>query len=756
MKKFTLLIFLAFLVTGISYAQSTKITGKLIDDKLNIPIEFATVKVLKTHKYSVSNANGEFFIDAKEGDEIEIVHISYKTLVLPVKNNQIIKLEAAQIELNEIIVSTNPLANIPQSEIINDQATRITQPRSVGDLFKDVKGFGISKRGGYASEPVFRSFKFEELNVQFDGGMKVLNACPNRMDPITTHMIPEEVEKIEIVKGPFTVRFGENFGGIINIVTKSKADYNNGFYGSLETGYETNGGNSVTAISFTYIENKVDITVNGSYRDFGDYEDGYGNVVPSSFKTADYSVNAGINPTENQRIKLSWRQSFAYDILHAGLPMDSPYDNSLLGGIDYKIENVSNKVESFLIKVFYSYVDHLMTNEGRPSYAVSEASSPVESWTWGGKAELVLKASENSRIYTGLDANFIERKGDRTRVVKVMNGMVLPEPVTFVDKIWQDAFLNDIGVFAEGKFKVADYLTLTTGIRSDFIATGIEDPAPDFEALYGGEIPDQQEVNISLNASLSFQKNGFQTQLALGRGVRTASMVERYINHFTVNNDSYEYVGNPFLDPETNNQIELSFNKNMKVIQVGASVFYSYIQNYITAVVNPEIPKKFMPNVPPLYAKQFVNIDEAMQTGFEFTFNVKATESLTFTSDMAYTWAQNFDFDVPLAQIPPFMAILGLEFDQNKYFLALKSRIVAAQNRVSETYMEVESPAFATLDFKVGYEPVYGLSLGAAVLNIFDTAYYEHLNFSYKNSNSLSGPIYEPGRNFTCYIQYRF
>lgn len=756
MKKSALLYLLAFMIVGIVNAQSDKISGKLIDEKLNTPIEFATIKVLKTNKFSVSNSNGDFSVEANVGDLVEITHVSYKTTVLNIQKNQTINLEVAQIELNEIIVSTNPFENIAQSEIINDQIKRVTQPRSVGDLFKDVKGFGISKRGAYASEPVFRSFKYEELNVQYDGGMKILNACPSRMDPITTHMIPEEVEKIEIVKGPFTVRFGENFGGIINIVTKSNTDYEEGFHGSLETGYESNGGNSVSAVSFTFVSKKVDINVNGSYRDFGDYEDGNGTEVPSSFKTADYSVNIGVNPTENQRLKFSWRQSFASDILHAGLPMDSPYDNSLLGGIDYKIQQISEKIESFSIKVFYAYVDHLMTNEGRPNFAMTASSSPVESWTSGGKIEFVIKASDNIRIFTGLDANFIDREGDRTRIVKMMNGMLLPAPKTFVDKIWQDANLNDIGIFGEGKFKIVDFTTLTAGIRADFISTGIDDPAADFELLYGGEIHDQSEVNISANASLKYQKNNFQAQLALGRGVRTASMIERYINHFNVNNDPYEYVGNPYLNPEVNNQIELSFVKNLQHFEIGASVFYSFLQDYITAKVNPDIPRKYMPTTPPIYAKQFINVDKAMQTGFEFTFNVKANESLKFTSDLSYTWAQNLDFDEPLAQIPPFMAVLGLEFEQNKYFLALKSRIVAEQNRISDTYMENKSPSFSTLDFRAGFEPLLGLSVGAAVLNIFDTTYYEHLNFSYSNSNSLSGEIYEPGRNFTVFVKYSF
>ena len=756
MKKQRLLVLIAFMIVGISFAQSTKISGKIVDENLNIPVEFATVKVVETHKFAISNSNGEFTIDATVGDAIEISHISYKTIIIELQPNLTIKLEPAQIELNEIIVATNPLADISQSEVIIDQVKRVTQPRSVGDLFKDVKGFGIASRGAYASEPVFRSFKYEQLNVQYDGGMKILNACPNRMDPITTHVIPEEVDKIEIVKGPFTVRFGQNFGGVINIVTNSNRDNELGFHGSLETGYETNGNNSVSGISFAYFAKKVDIHVNGSYRDFGDYEDGNGTTVPSSFKTADYSAKIGINPTENQRIQLTWRQSFAADIEHAGLMMDSPYDNSLLTGIDYKIEQISQKIESFTAKVFYSYVDHLMTNEGRPSYMATAAASPVESWTYGGKMELVISPSEKSRIYTGVDANFIDREGDRTRTVKIMNGMVLPEPKVFVDKIWQDANLNDIGVFAEGKFKVANFTTLTTGVRADFIETGIDDPAPDFEALYGGEIPDQTETNISGNASLKYQKNGFQAQLALGRGVRTASMIERYINHFSIGTDPYEYVGNPYLKPEVNNQIELSFSKNLRLFEIGGSVFYSYLQDYISAVVNPDIPRKFMPTVEPTFAKQFVNIDKAQQAGFEFSFNVKATEKLTFTSDFAYTWAENIDFDEPLPQIPPFMAILGLKFEENNYFFALKSRIVAAQNRIATSFMETETPGFSTLDFSVGYEPVAGLSIGGAVLNIFDTAYYEHLNFSYTNSNTLSGRIYEPGRNFTAYIKYSF
>lgn len=756
MKNKIILTLLAILIAMVSFAQSSKVSGKIVDDRTGEPVEFATVKVLKNNITTLTNESGEFTVNAEIGDEIEVTHISYKPIKVNLNSQMFIKLELVQIELNEILVAANPLQDISQSVVINDTEKRISQPRSVGHLFKEINGFGITKKGAYASEPVFRSFKYEQLNIQYDGGMKVLNACPNRMDPITTHVIPEEIEKIEIVKGPFTVRFGQNFGGVINLVSKNPTKGQHGFHGSVEGGYESNGNNLVTGASALYVADKFDVHLNGSYRNFGDYKDGNGTKVPASFKTTDYSLKVGVNPTENQRLQFSWRQSFGRDIDHAGLPMDSPFDDSFLAGIDYKINKISEKITNFSIKGFHSYVDHLMTNDGRPSYTATEASSPVEAWTTGGKIELVLSPSINTRIYTGVDANLIDRAGDRTRIVKVMNGTVLPTPKTFVDKIWQDATLNDIGVFAEGNYRISDYTSITTGIRADFITTSLDDPAPDFEALYGGNIEDETEVNISANASIKYQKNGFQTQLAVGRGVRTASMIERYINHFNVGVDPYEYVGNPNLKPEINNQIELSFLKKFETIEIGASVFHSFLEDYISAIVNTSIPRKFMATVPPVNAKQFINLDKASQTGVEFSFNVKASERLTFTSNISYTQAENKDFNEPLAHIPPFMANLGAKYEAEKYWMAFSSRLVGGQDRVSTTFMEEETPGFGTLDFRAGYNPFKNISIGVAVLNIFDKNYYEHLNFSYQNSNVLSGRIYEPGRNFTTYIKYQF
>lgn len=753
MKQF--IFVLTLFISSLIFAQNTVIKGKIIDSKTKKPIENAIVKQKNTNNYTTTNKTGNFTIKAPENALFTIIHLNYKTKDWQQKDGAIIKMSVKSINLDDIIINAHPLKDIAISTTIIDHSKSASQPRNVTDLFKDIKGFGIQKRGAYASEPIFRAFRYEELNVRYDGESKIVNACPNRMDPITTHIIPEEIKKIELVKGPFTVRFGQNFGGIINLVTKEPSKTDNGISGSVEGGYETNGANKTTRAAIQYATKKIGVIVNGSYRDYGDYTDGNGTVVPASFKTTDYSIKLGFNPTEKQRLKLNWRQSFGREIKHAGLAMDSPWDDSYLINLDYKIEQLSDKINSVMVKTYYSNVDHLMTNKNRPSFMMVDAATNVFSTTYGGKAEISVSPNEKSMLFTGIDADFTGRTGNRTRIIKMMNGTMLPNPMTKIDKVWQDSNVNIMGVFAEYKFQINNKTYLTTGLRSDFVSASINDPAQQMIDLYG-DIKTKNETNISGNISIKHKMKNAQLQLAFGRGTRTASMIERYINHFNIGVDTYEYIGNPNLKPEINNQVELSYQKQFTKIEIGSSLFYSYIQDYITAFVNTNIPRLFMPMAQPHFTKQFINIDKAEQSGFEFYFNYQATANLRFNSDISYTYAQNKDFNEPLPQIQPMTANINGIYKKNNYWFKLNSHFVARQDRVSASFMEQESPSYASFDFSAGIKPTKNLSLGASVLNIFDNAYYDHLNFSYKNADTLSGKIYEPGRNFTFYAKYKF
>ncbi|WP_147677462.1 TonB-dependent receptor [Algibacter pacificus] len=663
------------------------------------------------------------------------------------------------IKLDEVIVSGDIKTDPIHTTVTNNYDKNIVQPKNVADLFNDINGFSVIKRGNYAIDPSFRASQYEQLNVQYDGGTKAMHACPNRMDPITTHVIPEEISRIEIIKGPYTVRYGATFGGIINLVTQKPNGLETGLHGKASAGYETNGNSMVNMFQLHYIEDKYDIVGNIGYRDFGSYEDGDGVEIPSAFMSTDYGIKIGYNISDNQRLQAHWRQSFGRDVQHAALPMDTDYDNSSILSLDYKIVDLGEMVKSFSAKAYYSYVDHLMTNFNRPSFATTAAESSVDATTMGGKLELNWEPSEKITVFSGVDAMHIDRDGARVRTVKKnMMGVTLDTPLVYNDKVWQDSNINDFGVFTEAKWAIHPTAVLTAGVRYDLVKSEINDPADDFAARYNLE--EKTDNNISATVSIKKQMtDGLTLEVAYGRGVRSANMIERYINHFSIGQDPYEYLGNPDLKPEVNNQFEIGFkgkNSNNS-FKYASSFYYSQFENYIVGVVDPTITRKFMPTADPQFVKVFRNLDQAYKTGFEVMGDLSLFNDFYFKTQLAYVYAKNDDLNESLPLTPPFNASFIFGLKRDNYWANAQYNVISKQDHIAESFGETSTDGYETLDIKFGVIPFKDFTLGVAVLNAFDETYNNHLNFSFSNQENFGRtPITDPGRNFTAFVQYKF
>ncbi|MFK5982435.1 MAG: TonB-dependent receptor [Flavobacteriaceae bacterium] len=666
------------------------------------------------------------------------------------------------IEIDEVLVVGNAVIDPVFSTVSNNYAEKIVQPKNVAELFESINGISTIKRGSYAMDPSFRAAQYEQLNIMYDGGTKAVNACPNRMDPITTHVTPEEVSKIEIIKGPYSVRYGATFGGIINVVTSKPSSDNFGFQGNVSGGYETNGNSYVTMLGLQQATNKYDIAGNFGYRDYGNYKDGGGTEIPSSFRSTDYGLKFGYNFTDDQRVKLSWKQSFGRDVQHAGLPMDTDYDNSSILSLDYNI-TLGKFIKKVNFKAYYSYVDHLMNNKDRLSFMMTEALSPVEATTVGGKLEFVLNPSNEFIVYSGFDFIHIAKDGVRNRLVKRnMNGDLLPEPIAFVDKIWQDSYVNDMGVFTEAKWFANNSITVTGGIRYDLVISDIQDPEEDFAEMY--DLEKRTENNLSGTVSLrKIISDNLTFEAAFGRGVRSANLMERYINHFNIGQDPYEYIGNPNLKAEINNQFEVGIKgqtdlkKGFNKLSFDASVYYSILENLIVAQIDETLFRKFKPTMEPIHPKVFRNIDDAYKTGFELMARLDFLNDFYFKTELAYVYTENKDNNESIPLTPPLTTRLFLGFEKDKYWINGQYNIVSEQTNIAETFGETTTDGWSTFDIKFGIKPIESLTFGVAVLNVFDEEYNNHLNFSYTNQEDfIQEPINDPGINFTTFIQYRF
>lgn len=688
--------------------------------------------------------------------------MKYKNILLLVlfMTSAVYCVEAQQdtIYMDEIIIVGKQPNNLLRSQIIAE-SWKLKNIHDVGEIFNAQPGFGVIKRGNYAMEPVLRGYKEDQVNTQFNTGATSSNACPNRMDPAISQIAPEEIEKIEVIKGPYSVRYGQSFGGTVNIIS-NKAENSDQFKikGSAKGGFISNGTSGYGELNLLMTDRKYFVLLNANYKDFGNYKSGDGKEIPSSFRRFGYSARFLYNLTENQHVQITWRQGYAKDILHAGLPMDADKDNSSMLSIDYQGLNLSPTLLSFKAKLFGSYVDHEMSNDLRPNYKAIHARTPVTATVYGGRAELGLQLTSKDIAYIGADYKHVNKDGKRTRevYVNVCTGAHFDPPKVFQDYVWQDSGLDDLGIFLENRSQISPRLLWIIGIRLDLVAYAIHDPAPDFQEYYPDGIDPDTRLTTALNTSLNWQVTQHSDlEWAVGRGVHSPELHQLFIDHMSIGKDAYEYVGNPNLKSEINYQTDLKFTQRFGIGSAFGNVFYSYLNDYITAKVDTTLEKKFIPCQPPTHAKRYENIDKAFMVGFEAGFDIRFLKNFIYILNGSYTYAQNVSWDEPLSEIPPFRIMTSLGYRLEKLEALLSAHIVSAQNRVAESFNESTTPGYATFDVSVDYKPLKFLEIFGSVTNIFDKNYADHLSRAYVNMDEES-LYYEPGRSFNVGIKVSF
>lgn len=639
--------------------------------------------------------------------------------------------------------------------IINDNER---SSEDAGQVLKKTPNINIIKRGNYATDPVIRGFKADQLQLLTNGFVQTNPACPNRMDAPSSHINLEDLETIEIVKGPYSVRYGMNTGGVVNFVGKElsateQLEFNAraGFY------YHTNGANKDGQVGFSLTNQKFGLKFSGGMKDFGNYKSGDGTEILSSFKHKDYAATAGWFINAHNKILLDWSQSFAEDVLFAALPMDGDYDNSSTGALRYLYHNADKKINRIELKAYGNWIDHQMSNSRRPNTVILDAVSNLQSQTMGGRGELNYQISDQHNLLVGIDYKAIGKQGNRERTVykNPCTGMMMDPPAMFTDAIWQDSKQNDFGIFAESKWYLTKNWLWKAGVRLDMVSSDIMEPAADFEALYP-DLGKTSDMAFMANSRLQyrFSDESF-LEWSIGYGQRAPELIERYINHLTVGMDAYEYVGNPNLKMEQNFQNDLRFRFEKQKFQLEATVFYSILSNYIQANLDTTLSRKYSPCMEPKFAKRYENVDQALMYGGELMANVNVWKGLNVYGNWAYTIGENVSMDEPLAEIPPMEINAGLNYLAKKWSAKLNARFVSAQDRVSVSFKESTSSAFNVFDFSAHYNVWKGFNLVLNIENILDENYVEHLSRAY-NNQTVDGVYFEPGRNFIMGLTYKF
>jgi iron complex outermembrane receptor protein len=774
-----------YLIANAFSQNVTEVSGTVKDSSTGLPVEGAFISLNEIQKQTITDAQGMFRfrqVPLLEGT-LTLSHVSYtsKTISFSSSGESPVILEILLSQkitsLREVIVEDariqgQVISNMPYVEttIVRDQIKR-EATRDVTDFLRNSNNINGIRKGGTQLDPVVRGLKFSQLNVQLNTGQKIEGGCPNRMDPAAAHIEIDDVESIEVIKGPYALRYGPMFGGLINIKTRSQFQPDSlHLQVNAGLGYESNWNGFKQNIEIIGGSPKFLFDISGGMKNYGNYSDGNGNLVNSSFDKYNYAAEFGFRPAENHTIRAGLDASYGRNIRFPTLPMDERKDDTRLYSIDYEGTNVSGLLSSLVAKLYLSDVYHEMDNKNRPFSDTVVAVSEINAETRGGRFEAGFDFA-GGVLKPGFDVEEITKDGNRQKNMIKQPG--LPQKI---EKLWNNAVIQNLGFFAEYS-RAIDAWEFLGALRIDRNRANSDDidikfPGESPSYHYDSDSTQSEYTNFSFSFGVTkWFSRSFAVSLSLGSGTRSPDVTERFIILLPIGYDRFDYLGNPKLKPETNNQIDLTLkyvDEQRGMLQLNG--FYSMINNFITGIIiPPSIQKPLTKDV--LGVKQFENSGQAKLRGFElgyaspqkYNWGLSVFASYTYgTIDEVEQYVMNENGEVvgnevinndAMTEIPPFEGTVAFHWElfRNRFVPKLSTRLVAAQNHVSEASYERSSNAFVLTNFSLTYLFNYYLNLSAGVNNLFDIAYFEHLN---RNIIGSDKNLNEPGRSF--YINLYF
>ncbi|MFZ9659525.1 MAG: TonB-dependent receptor plug domain-containing protein, partial [Arcobacteraceae bacterium] len=283
---------------------------------------------------------------------------------------------ASDTNLGKIEVSANGVTK----KVENISGEELKSADLAEALSKNSSSVSLLRRSGIANDIIVRGQKKDNIAIDIDGCC-IAGACPNRMDPPTSHIVTNNVENVEIIGGPFDV---ESFGVLSAKVKIKTKDPKEGLNGEVNVNVGSFGYQKET-LSVSGGDSKVRVLLSGSTETGGQYEDGDGKTLAEQLdskigagnasaytnKTMDaFSKKTGtlklfVNPTDNSELRFGYMANRSDNILYPSSTMDAVYDDSNILSFGATVKNLSDFSKELKIDTYKSDVQHLMSTKYR-------------------------------------------------------------------------------------------------------------------------------------------------------------------------------------------------------------------------------------------------------------------------------------------------------------------------------------------------------------------------------------------------------
>ncbi len=626
-------------------------------------------------------------------------------------------------------LDTISVVETANSKIVKDVSDEQIKSADLAEaLSKNVPSISIVRRSGIANDIILRGQKKDNINILLDDA-KIYGACPNRMDPATSHVLTNNIQSVKVIEGPYDV---ENFGtlsGLVKVETKEptkdvhgEINLNAGSFGYKKASATVSGGTDRFKLLVSTSTEEGDQYKDGNGDDFSEqqieknvpYSNQYSNTKQKAFEKKTLLTKGQFNINDDQEIKLSYTANRSDNILYPTGSMDADYDDSNIYTVGYTARNLGDFSKELNLDYYYSDVDHPMSTTLRnrkmtPTSMMTMAPmvSRLKTSIWGSKVKNSIEVAD-SLVTVGLDTSIRNWRAVDTATPSI------PSSDT-----------TNKAIFSKIE-KSFGQLDLEFGTRYDYTDVDTSKAINPEDKKYVG-------LNANVFGIYNIDEN---TKYFAGVGKSSRVPDARELYHSTA--------GNSTLDQTKNYEADVGFDKTIGTFNIRPKLFYSVLKDYI------------------YNSGTFENIDAKIYgldvSGFYFM-----TENFSLDYGMAYQRGKkDGEFtgnDKDLAEIPPLKGNLALNYEMDKSKYTVEAVAVDSWDSYDSSAREQELGGYAVFNLKYTNQLHKNIGLTLGVDNVLDKTYAStntYQDITYLTVNNERILFNDPGRYGYVNLKYSF
>lgn len=570
-------------------------------------------------------------------------------------------------------------------EVVNREEIETKNLSYAEDALREVPGLSVTRSGGRgALTGLFLRGTNTEHTLFLIDGMEMNDPSSSSRGYNFAHFLLDNVERIEILKGPQSILYGSDaIGGVVNIVTKTgkgkpeiRGDFSVGSFSTFKESASISGGTEKVSYIFSLVREDSKGISSADERLGNDERDGYRNTTGFSKIRLDLSKNLSFNVLFNfidAHKDLDWGggrggddpnyyEKFRNLILKTGFDI-----SSLDGKWDQKIFFGTNDVSR-------KYVNK--PDARRKSWSRNTYDGTLQKIDWQNNLYLI----RNHDLALGVE---YERETSDFESLSSYGDSFLPKKST-----------NTISFYAQDRMKIGETFSMVLGVRTDH------------HSRFGDETTYRISPRIDIPRVRTALKASFST------GFKAPTLYQLYAPP----DPFLGPIGNPNLKPEKVKSYEFGVEKRFfeDRFLLSGVYFHNDLKDLIIFDYDPVTWTYY----------GYKNIGKALTEGFEFSVSGAILDNFNVYLGYTLCHARDKELDEPLPRRPK------QKFDASfEYSFPKKGSVVLDTQYVGPRYNSRgrvrRMGGYTVFNLSANYKINQNFTIYGRVDNLFDKHYYE-------------------------------